>query len=148
MRLEMSSARGPFTLINLPDEVLQHVLYFMTPLDTCWNVQRVCKHLQSLGNEPLLWKHHCRVDFNYWDSRHDIRNKMLAEVAEVDWKSLYAERMVVDKKTSTVLDSILAGQTNRIEQFDTIGALGYDTKDALLRHCRVDDSAEDVLARR
>ena len=57
-------------------------------------------------------------------------------------------RHVVDRTTSHELDSILTSQVGRIEKSETIVGLGYDAKDALLRHLNVGKDAEDILARR
>lgn len=66
----------------------------------------------------------------------------------MDWKMLYIYRKRIDMRTTDLLDSILKGQTNRIQKFKQIAEFGYDAKDTLLRHCRVGGDAEDVLARR
>merc|ERR1712093_736618 len=57
-------------LTSLPDEVLQHILAYCPPHDVLLNVQRLSKRFNRLGSEPLLWRYHCRTDFNYWDSKH------------------------------------------------------------------------------
>lgn len=66
----------------------------------------------------------------------------------MDWKTLYIYRKHIDIRTTDLLNSILKGQTNRIQKFKEIAEFGYDAKDTLLRHCRVDGDVEDVLARR
>lgn len=136
------------TLNALPDEVLQHVLFYLSPQDTVLNLQRVSKRFNRLGNEPLLWRYYCRVQFQYWDSKHRIRHKFLGSVGDVDWKTLYTHRKKVDTQISEILDSILEDQINRIKKFNSIGEFGYDAKDTLLRHCHTGETAEDVLARR
>lgn len=72
----------------------------------------------------------------------------MGNVADVDWKRLFRHRLRVDAQTTRSLDGILAKQTDRIVKYESIAENGYDVKDALLRHCRADDSAPDVLARR
>ncbi len=133
---------------ELPDEVLQHILYYLSPSDLLSNVQRVSKRLSRLASEPLLWRHHCRVHFKYWDSKHRIRQKFLGSVGDVDWKTLYMHRKRVEHETADILDSIIEGQVNRIQKFKMIADFGYDAKDTLLQHCRTSETAEDVLARR
>jgi F-box protein 21 len=136
------------SLNSLPDEVLQHILYYPSPHDVLASVQRLSKRFQRLASEPLLWRHHCRVHFRYWDSKHRIRQKFRGKVVDIDWKMLYTHRMKVDADTTSTLDSILSGQVNRIQKFRVIAEFGYDAKDTLLRHCHTNDEAEDVLARR
>ena len=72
------------SLNALPDEVLQLVLFQLSPQDTVLNVQRVSRRFRRLGNEPLLWKYHCRVQFQYWDAKHRIRQKFLGSVGDVE----------------------------------------------------------------
>jgi F-box protein 21 len=112
------------------------------------NIQRTSKRFNRLGSEPLLWRHHCRVGFKYWDSKHRISQKFAGSVGDVDWKTLYTYRRRIDKDTTALLDSILKGQIDRISKFKSISEFGYDAKDTLLRHCRTSNDAEDVLARR
>ncbi|KAI9052523.1 hypothetical protein LZ554_003867 [Drepanopeziza brunnea f. sp. 'monogermtubi'] len=140
--------RGPLTLIRLPDEILQHILTFCPPSDLLLNIQSVTKRFHSLAAEPLLWRHHCRAEFKYWEPKHHIQQKFRANVGDVDWKRLYTHRRKVDIRTTALLDRILDRQTDRISNFQSISEYGYDAKDTLLRHCRTDESAEDVLARR
>ena len=136
------------TLDQLPDEVLQQILFFLSPKDILLTIQRTSKRFNRLGGEPLLWRYHCQTEYHYWDSKHRIRQKYSGGVGDVDWKTLHAYRKNVDLKTTALLDSILRGQTDRIQQFKAIADFGYDAKDTLLRHCRADEDAEDFLARR
>lgn len=138
----------PASLNSLPDEVLQHILYYVSPRDVLLSIQRVSKRLNGLGSEPLLWRYHCRTKFNYWDSKHRIRQKFLGSVGDVDWKTLYTHRQSVDSQTTVILDSILEDQVNRIKKFNAIAEFGYDAKDTLLRHCHTGETAADALARR
>src|SRR4051812_7396613 len=87
----------------LPDEVLQHILFYITPRDTLLSVQQISKRFDRLGSEPLLWRYHCRVNFKYWDSRHRIKQKLLGNVADVDWKKLFKYRKDVDTQTTELL---------------------------------------------
>ena len=146
--MSMTGIALPPSLDALPDEVLQQILFYISPRDTLLNVQRVSKRFNRLGSEPLLWRYHCRVDFKYWDSKHRIKQKFLGGVGDVDWKALYTHRKVVDARTTELLNGILEGQISRIKRFDAIGKFGYDAKDTLLRHCHASEGTEDVLARR
>ncbi len=132
---------------DLPDEVLQQIVIYISPEETL-RIQNTSKRLNRLANEPLLWRHHCRTTFKYWDSKHRIRQKFAGNVGDVDWKKIYLHRRDVDFQTTQALDGILARQTQRIEKFERISQFGYDAKDTLLRHCAARDDIEDVLARR
>jgi hypothetical protein len=136
------------SLDDLPDEVLQHILYFVEPNDALFRTQLVSKRLYSLSSQPLLWRYHCRFEYEYWDARHQIRNKFDEGVGEVDWKALYIYRRKVEKVVANVLDSIIESQTGRIAKYKGISVHGYDAKDALISHCNAEEDGEDVLARR
>jgi F-box protein 21 len=144
----MANGTSLTSLNVLPDEILQLVLFHLSPQDTVLNVQRASKRFHRLGNEPLLWRYHCRVQFRYWDAKHRIQHKFLGAVGDVDWKMLYTHRKKVDTQTTEILNSILEDQANRIKKFNSMGEFGYDAKDTLVRHCRAEETAEDVLARR
>ena len=146
--IDMSPHSVRVSLHALPDEVLQHILYYLSPQDILLNVQCLSQRFNTLASEPLLWRYHCRMQFKYWDSKHRIRQKFSGNVGDVDWKLLYIYRKKIDSRTTEILDSILDGQTNRIEKFKMIGEFGYDAKDSLLKHCHTNAAADDVLARR
>ena len=139
---------SPAYLDDLPDEVLQHIIYYLPPQYVLSQTQRTSKRFHRLACEPLLWRYHCRIHFRYWDSKHRIHQKFPGKVSDVDWKALYRHRKQVDSDTTELLDSIISGQVGRINKFKMIADFGYDAKDTLLRHCRTSDDAEDVLARR
>lgn len=137
------------TRINdLPDEVLAHVLHYLRPEHTILSVQRASRRFARLANESLLWRHHCRTEFEYWDAKHRIKQKFKGDVGDVEWKKLYLYRKHVDIRTSALLDSILSEQIRRIDKTENISEFGYDAKDTLLRNCRADENANDALARR
>lgn len=145
---EMATLRQCKSVNDLPDEILQHILFFVPPLDVVSNIQRISKRFSSLSCQPLLWRHHCRTGFKYWDPKHRIRQNFLAGVGEIDWRGKYIHRTRIDWEITRVLDAILEGQVDRIQKFQLIGDFGYDAKDTLLRHCHADEEAKDVLARR
>jgi F-box protein 21 len=132
---------------ELPDEIVQQILSYVSPEDALV-IQNASRRLMQLANEPLLWRHHCRTLFKYWDPKHRIKQKFAGNVGDVEWKKIYLYRRDVDTQTTQALDNILARQINRIEKFESISMLGYDAKDTLLRHCATSEAAEDVLARR
>ncbi|TVY80857.1 F-box only protein [Lachnellula suecica] len=138
----------PKSFNDLPDEILQQVLYFVPPRDVLLSTQITTKRLYNLSSQPLLWRHHCRVQFKYWDPEHRILQKFLGGVGDVDWKALYVHRANVDAETTRVFNSIIEGQVNRIQKSKIIADFGYDAKDTLLLHCHADEGAEDYLARR
>lgn len=143
-----SPSKPQVLLTDLPDEVLQHITYYCSANDVLLNIQRLSKRFGRLASEPLLWRHHCKTEFKYWDSKHSIGKMFVGNVVDVDWKALYTYRRMVDAKTTHLLGSILKGQIDRISKFRSISHFGYDAKDTLLRHCHAAQDTDDVLARR
>lgn len=136
------------TIGDLPDEVLDQVLYYLSAEQTISNVCRASKRFARLCEEPLLWRYYCRTEFTYWDAKHRIKQKFGGDVSDVEWKKLYIYRKHIDIRTSELLDSILSEQIGRIDKTKDISEFGYDAKDTLLRNCQAEAEADDVLARR
>lgn len=137
----------PTAISDLPDEVLDQVLYYLSPEQTIL-VRRVSKRFARLSEEPLLWRYYCRTEFNYWDGKHRIKQKFGGDVSDVEWEKLYIYRKDIDTRTSELLDSILSEQIGRIDKTKDISEFGYDAKDILLRNCQAETDTDDVLARR
>lgn len=131
----------------LPEEILHTILCYCHPSSAA-ALQRTAHRFKYVTNEPLLWRFYCQAHFKHWDSKHDISQKFSAPTCAIDWKTLYVSRHQIDRITSHLLDSILAGQTGRIEKFRTIVDLGYDIKDTLIRNITSDLETDDCLARR
>lgn len=135
------------SLATLPDELIQQILRHVPPISIP-ALQQVSRQFSDLTKEPLLWRYYCVQNFRCWSQEHDIHQKLKGYVADVDWKHLYEHRHIIDCTTRRTLDSILASQTGRIDKFQKIVDLGYDTKDTLMQQYRIGDDADDVLARR
>jgi len=134
------------SLNQLPQEVVYNVFLHVPPTSVP-TLQLVCHRFHDISL-PILWRHHCQTQFEYWDPRHDIQNKLHVEVEKTDWKKLFAERHSTDRDVSRGIDNILASQNDRVPKTKSIVVHGYDTKDTLLRHLNVNREVEDVLARR
>lgn len=134
------------SLIHLPDEILNSILCYSSP-QSCAAVEQTHARFRNVTNEPLLWRRYCQSHYNYWDERHEMRQKFTRPVQSTDWKAIFVNKYLVDRSVTRLLDSILESQTGRIEKSRSVVDLGYDAKDTLLRHSRV-ESGEDVLARR
>lgn len=134
------------TLNDLPIEVLHHIISHLSP-SSLPTVQTVSRKFHDLP-QPLLWRDHCRTHFKYWNSEHDLQQRLSRNIVESDWKKLFSDRYSIDRAITRDIDGILASQRNRIEKAERIMGHGYDAKDTLLRHLNVADDVEDVLARR
>jgi F-box protein 21 len=135
------------TLENLPDEIIQHVFSYL-PIKPVVCLLQTSKHLRRIAGEQALWRHYCLRDFQHWDEKHHIREKSAIRLSSKDWQRIYTQRVNTDRRTTALLDHIVAKQLYRIGKFQVIPLQGYDAKDTILRHLRVGDDAEDVLARR
>ena len=136
------------SLDKVPDEIIQHLLCYVSPADNLGTVQVLDRRLHRLANEPLLWRLHCARSFSFWHPRHGFARLLRLRVHEVEWKRLFLVRVRQEGLVARLLDDIIATRVGRLQRFETISRLGYDAKDFLLRQCRADDTADDYLARR
>ena len=136
------------SLHQLPDEIIQHLLHYVSPDDTLASFQLVSRRFARVSNEPLIWKYHCVNTFRYWHPDHDFHNKVRLAAFKVDWKRLFILRRSQVAYISELFDGVLVSKVGRHRKFAQIGELGYDAKDFLLDQCHANDSVEDVLARR
>ena len=133
-------------LSGLPDEILQCILSFASP-QAAVSLGRTSKRFTDVSNEPLIWRDYCLMGYRYWDSKHNI-HRISSNLDSVNWKELYAERQATDRKTAALLNAMISDQIRRMEKIQMITLLGYDAKDMLLKHMRVQEDTEDNLARR
>ena len=135
-------------LEQLPDEIIQHLLYYVSPEDALCSFQLLNRRSKRLANEPLLWRYYCQTSFQFWDPANRFQCKLLCRASDVEWKHLYLLRKARNSQVSHLLDGILASKVGRLKRFEKICQFGYDAKDFLLTQCRADESLEDVLSRR
>ncbi|PFH63065.1 hypothetical protein XA68_10068 [Ophiocordyceps unilateralis] len=136
------------SLEKMPDEIIQQLLYYVSPADNLSSLQYLSQRFNRLANERLLWRFHCNSSFQYWHQHHDHRGKLRRKPSEVDWKRLFIQRTRQNQFVAEKLDAIVATKVGRLKRFEEVARLGYDAKDFLLTQCRTDESAEDYLARR
>jgi len=136
------------SLDDVPDEIVRHVLLFVSPEDNLGSVQLIARRLGHLANEPLLWRYHCRRSFKYWAPEHRLLEKLAAKASEVEWKELWIERKRLNIRNRRLFDGLLSTKVGRLRKLGKICELGYDAKDFLLEQLYADDSVPDVLARR
>ncbi|KAK3313918.1 hypothetical protein B0H66DRAFT_607155 [Apodospora peruviana] len=138
----------PSSLHDFPHEIIRHILLYVSPEDNLRIAQLLSRGFYHLGNEGLLWRQYCRTSFTYWHPDHQIERKFAAIPSSVAWKQLWITKKRSTTKVARLLDGILSTKRGQLERLQQICLLGYDAKDYLLEQCRVDESAEDVLARR
>lgn len=138
----------PPYLLALPHEITTHILSYLGPYDLN-AIQLSNKRLYALTQEPLLWRHLCRVHFRFWDPQHRLATKMRQPIADVPWRDMFIERKQLDREVDHRMDLILATQQNRANHIEWIAEQGYDVKEVLLGHKTASEAGHaDVLARR
>ncbi|KAJ8120548.1 hypothetical protein ONZ43_g2766 [Nemania bipapillata] len=133
---------------SLPDELIHQILHYLLPEQTLTSVALVSRRFNNIAHEPLLWKYYCQTSFRYWQAEHRFHDKVRGNLHDVDWKALYILRLRRNGRIANLIDGIVASRVSRLEKTEQICQFGYDAKDYLLTQCRVDESVEDVLARR
>ncbi|KAK2612111.1 hypothetical protein QQS21_001841 [Conoideocrella luteorostrata] len=136
------------SLDQIPDEIFQHLLYYVSPEDNLQCFKLLSHRFHRLANHGLLWRYHCCSTFKYWSPDHGFREKLDLTVASVEWKKLFLVRAQRNSLVSKLLDGVLASKVGRLRGMEHICRLGYDAKDFLLDQCQIQESAPDVLARR
>lgn len=136
------------SLAAFPDEIIRHILLFVSPEDNLGSVQLLSRRFYHLADEALLWKFHCRNSFTHWNHEHRLQEKLAARASSVEWKQLWVTRKRVNTKAARLLDGILATKVTQLKRLQQICQLGYDAKDFLLEQCHADETRDDVLARR
>lgn len=136
------------SLQQIPDEIIQHLLYYVPPEDNLSSFQYLDHRLRHLANESLLWKYHCQSSFTYWNPEHNFYRCLRDRASNTPWKKIFLIRKSRNAQVERLLVEILETKVGRLKRFEKVCKLGYDAKDYLLEQCHADESAEDVLARR
>lgn len=135
-------------LDDVPDEIIRHILQYVSPAETYDTIPLVSKRLQRVANESLLWKYYCQTSFRYWNPEHRFREKLETRASRTAWRELWRRRKYRDELVGRLLNDIIATKVGRQERVGRICQYGYDAKDFLLEQSRADETVEDGLARR
>lgn len=139
-------ARPSFTA--LPTEILESIFLHLDPRSLL-SVSQTTKFIKKMTSDaPIVWRHFCCTYFKSWAPHHNIAAKLAGPLSDVDWRALFIQRIQIEKRTVSLLDSVLQTQQARIRSINEIADFGYDAKETLLRECACPEDAEDVLARR
>ena len=90
-------------LLDLPDELIQNILRYVSPLDTASNISLANQRLFKDANEPLLWRHYCDIDFSYWIDRTVFDQRASLQQS---WKQRYIDRYVRDATNMQSFESV------------------------------------------
>ncbi|VBB81378.1 Putative protein of unknown function [Podospora comata] len=135
-------------LSDFPDEIIRHVLHFVSAEDNLRNFQLASRRLHNIANEPLLWRTYCLRCFHFWDARHNLEKKLKARASSVGWKDLWLKRRRTNFRVERWLDGIVRTTRGQARRVAAICELGLDVKDYLLDQRYIDDSDEYVLAKK
>ncbi|KAL1837574.1 hypothetical protein VTJ49DRAFT_3634 [Mycothermus thermophilus] len=136
------------SLGDVPDEIVRHILLYLSPEHTLQSIQLVSRRYHHLANEPLLWRWHCVRSFRFWSPEHKLDEKLAARASSVDWKGLWITRKQRNLRAADLLNGIINSTVHQVHRLKGICEMGYDVKDFLLEQIHCDHSVEDVLARR
>ena len=132
---------------TLPPEILRLILSCLTAPELA-STHRVCRGWRRIGSERLLWRSLCKQDFIFWSDSHEIQRLLQARADTVDWQAVYQRRRSLERQVDSQLELIINQPANRVARIESLAQLGYDAKDALLRHTGVKLDQPDCLARR
>ncbi|KAI1370995.1 hypothetical protein F4677DRAFT_436838 [Hypoxylon crocopeplum] len=133
---------------SLPDEIVHHILLYVSPEETLTKIALLSKRFNSVAHEPFLWRSYCQHTFKYWNSEHRFKERLAGNLRDTDWRQLFLRRLGRNACIARLVDGIVGSRVFRLQRIEKICEYGYDAKDFLLSQCRVPDDAEDVLARR
>ncbi|KAK4194978.1 hypothetical protein QBC40DRAFT_289796 [Triangularia verruculosa] len=135
-------------LSDFPDEIIRHILHFVSAEDNLRNFQLVSRRLHNIANEPLLWRTYCLQHFHFWDPDHELEKKLKARASSVGWKKIWLKRRRTNREVERLLDGIVKTTRGQVRSIATICEQGLDAKDYLLDQRFTDESDNYVLARR
>ncbi len=87
-------AQQSLTLLDLPDELLIHILSQMSTKELITNVLPTNKRLKELGGDETLWKHFLKRDFPDFYSIHE-KEKAATEGSQITWRKRYQEESIM-----------------------------------------------------
>lgn len=143
------SSNAPPSHVSLeifPDDIIEQILYHVSPLDNIACLQTVSHRLRRLASHPLLWRRHCVATFKYWQPDHALPNLLQKNASATNWKSLFLLRQKQNAVIASILDRVVATKVGRIQGMQQICQYGYDAKDFLIAKCRTDYDVSNVLA--
>ncbi|GAM83163.1 hypothetical protein ANO11243_011490 [Dothideomycetidae sp. 11243] len=141
------SAAAKHSLLRLPDEILQSILFELSPHHAV-QLGASCRRLNRLIDVPILWRYYCDTCFTYWRHSDETNDKILSHDPNAPWREHFVQRVRRDRGNTQLFESALSTQHERYAKLQKIADCEYEAKDLLLAHCNASHDCEDVLARR
>lgn len=153
--MEISTKRPSFdddgvalvSLDQLPDDIINHIIYYTTPVDNLEIIHFLSHRFYRLANNRLLWRNHCLETFRYWNTSHRIPEKCRLRASEVDWKKIFIQRKTQNDTMANILAEIIRSRVGRRSRMSYLCSFGYDAKDFLLEQIHSTSYPRDNLAR-
>jgi F-box protein 21 len=126
------------TIASLPDELIIRILEHTvdSPLDL-FAFSLTCRKFHRITQDESIWRAVCR-QWTVWLQGDGL-----------SWREQFLRRCGMDRAIDDAMDAIInKPQLGRIARIEELCRLGYEARDALLKHIAVADNAEDCLARR
>ncbi|KAF2155332.1 YccV-like-domain-containing protein [Myriangium duriaei CBS 260.36] len=143
----MISSAADNSLHRLPDEVIQSIIFHLSPHDAV-RFGAACRRFNGLIDAPILWRHYCDVYFSYWKHNDDTDDRIIRRDPIAPWKQHFVERIRREERNRALFESALSTQHERYAKIQEIAECEYEAKDMLLIQCDAPSNSEDVLARR
>lgn len=135
-------------LSSLPDELLEAIVVHLSPNDSL-AFGSTCRRCNKITYEPLVWRRHCLREWRYWESYHELADRLASPPARTKWHQLYKDRKKTDSMAVATFEAMLKTQLFRFQRMEELSAIGYDVKDLMMRlRDHTPDHVDDVLARR
>jgi F-box protein 21 len=136
------------SFIELPAEILDAIFLHLDPRSLA-SVSQTCRFVKKITlDAPILWRHLCQTHYKSWAPHHNIAAKFAGPLSEVDWRTLFIQRLNAERGTLHLFNRLLETQQGRVHHINEIAESGYDVKETLLNQVACPGDAEDVLARR
>lgn len=136
----------PSQLLTLPQEILEGIVAYLD-INSLLAVQRSCRRLLLLDN-ALVWRRHCRLEYQYWHPTHNFDELLRAPAAAQPWRDLLAGRKKQDHTISQTVENIISDPVRRMSRLQVVANEVEDAKDILFKMYSCSNDALDVLARR
>ena len=98
---------------TLPDELLEAITFYLPP-DATLSFGTACKRINKIAYEHLVWRRHCIQTWRYWESTHELQERLQQPPAQTKWRHLYNERRRTDKLAMETFEELLKTQQNGV----------------------------------
>lgn len=135
------------SLLRLPGEIIQNILGLLPPQQAV-QLGATCRRMRESCDLPLLWRHYCKVSYDYWKPTEDYDEGIIRGQANAPWRERFIHRMIRDDYSKALFDAALTTSVQRYALLHQVADVEYESLGLLLENCNAPDDCKDVLARR